>query len=479
MDDIPDPEETMHQKGGDKPGLVPFQRFFAVFGYAAFWLALIVGVLEGGSWLAWVLYHHLRSPGGNIGMKPDVPALQDILTHARGHDSSELASRSAEVWIERMGGGTAYERWIDEMSASTAYDKSSWAEDFWTLERQRLAHWSYPYEPFRVWGMMRWQGKYVNDDQTEMGVLRRTVNAMNPACTQHPPTRVWIFGGSTVWGVGTPDSATLASELARQISAPGDACVEVTNFGVEAYVSNQELIFLIQELKAGHRPDIVVFCDGLNDACVGGIGRSPGDHNYFLPIKTAFETGGSILATLREKSDFFHLVRALRRRLEPSLSATSGPDDLSVPAKATLDNYEANISIVRMLGEKYGFKTAFFWQPTLLYGKKPLDPFEQSIFDETALADGGKSAGAKSKTFRAIQAVYQEAESRSAATGEFVFLGHIFDQVHEPIYIDWMHVGPRGNEMIAAAIATRLQLHVPTTQNSSAADAREQARTLH
>jgi lysophospholipase L1-like esterase len=365
------------------------------------------------------------------------------------------------------------------MSASTAYDKSAWAEDFWTLERQRLAHWSYPYEPFRVWGMMKWKGKYVNDVQTEMGVLRQTVNATNPACTQHPPTRVWIFGGSTVWGVGTPDWETVASQLARQINAAGKACVEVTNLGVEAYVSNQELIFLIQELKAGHRPDIVVFYDGLNDACVGGMGRFPGGHNYFLPIKTAFETGGSLLATLREKSNFFRLVRALRRRFERSPSAASRDDDFPAPAQATLDNYEANIAIVRMLGEKYGFKTAFFWQPALLYGKKPLDPFEQAIFDETALGDQGQGAGARSKTFLAIQAVYAEAERRSTPSGGFVFLGHIFDQVHEPIYIDWMHVGPRGNEIIAGAIATQLQLNLQNTRETSPTGARKQAATLH
>jgi lysophospholipase L1-like esterase len=458
MDDIPDPEGTMQQKGGDKPGLVPFQRFFAVFGYAAFWLAVILGALEGGSWLAWVLYHHLRSPSGNISLKPADPALQEILAHARGHRGSRLSSRSAEVWIDRMGGAREYQAWVNEMSASTAYDKSNWAEDFWTLERQRLAHWSYPYEPFRVWGMMKWQGKYVNDVQTEMGVLRRTVNAMNPACMQHPPTRVWIFGGSTVWGVGAPDSETLPSQLARQINAAGNACVEVTNFGVEAYVSSQELIFLIQELKAGYRPDVVIFYDGLNDACVGGVGHFPRGHNYFFSIKTAFETGGSIVPALREKSNFIRLVRALRRRLARSPTTGSSEPSLPADARATLDNYQANIAIVRMLGEKYGFKTLFFWQPTLFYGKKPTDRFEKVLLDnELRLWREGDM------TIPAIRAVYEEAERRSKSAEGFIFLGHLFDDVREPTYIDWMHVGPLGNQLIAEEIAKRIQLKKPSS----------------
>jgi hypothetical protein len=239
MDDVPDAEGTMQQEDGDKPGLVPFQRFFAVFGYAAFWLAIILGALEGGSWLVWTIHQHLRSPERTVFSKS---GNSGNLPHARGEGGWEAKSKSAEIWIDRLGGSRDYQIWVNQMSASTAYDKSDWAEDFWRLERQRLAHWSYPYEPFRVWGMMKWKGKYVNDVQTEMGVLRRTVNTTNRACTQNPPTRVWIFGGSTVWGVGAPDSETLPSQLARQINAAGKACVEVTNFGVEAYVSSQELI---------------------------------------------------------------------------------------------------------------------------------------------------------------------------------------------------------------------------------------------
>ncbi len=62
---------------------------------------------------------------------------------------------------------------------------------------------------------------------------------------------------------------------------------------------------------------------------------------------------------------------------------------------------------------------------------------------------------------RAITAVYEEAERRSAASGEFIFLGHVFDQVKEPAYIDWVHLAPRGNELVAQAIANRLLLDLP------------------
>jgi hypothetical protein len=48
--------------------------------------------------------------------------------------------------------------------------------------------------------------------------------------------------------------------------------------------------------------------------------------------------------------------------------------------------------------------------------------------------------------------VYEEAERRSLTSKDFVFLGRVFGQCDEPIYIDWHHVAPRGNEIIAQAI---------------------------
>jgi lysophospholipase L1-like esterase len=457
--------ETHHRKDGGKPALVPFLSFFAVFGYAVFCVLIVLAAVEGGSWLAWTIRQHVRSPARTA-------AAQFVASHVRGRRGGQISRNSDEVLTERMGGATAYDQWVDEMSASTAYDRSDWAEDFWMLERQRLAHWSYPYEPFRVWGTPPWEGKFVNNVQTEMGVLRRTVSAPNSACASRPPLRVWIFGGSTVWGVGVPDADTMPSQLARQASAAGRTCLEVTNLGVEAYVANQEVIFLIQQLKSGRRPDLVIFYDGLNDACVGGVGRTPEAHNYLVAIKTAFETSGSVIGTLSRKSYFLRLVRALRRRADSS----SKEIDLSAQARATLDNYEANIAIVRALGEKYRFQTWFFWQPTLIYGKKPLDRFEQVLADEMASENVG---GPIRETFLAVRAVYEEAERRSKASGDFEFLGHLFDEVREPVYIDWMHLGPRGNEIVAAAIAAQLQSNLPNSAKIPAPESTNKPMNHH
>jgi hypothetical protein len=56
-----------------------------------------------------------------------------------------------------------------------------------------------------------------------------------------------------------------------------------------------------------------------------------------------------------------------------------------------------------------------------------------------------------------LKAVNEEAARRSFPGGDFTYLGEVFDPVHEPIYIDnLMHLGPRGNQIVAHAIAKSL-----------------------
>jgi hypothetical protein len=81
-------------------------------------------------------------------------------------------------------------------------------------------------------------------------------------CKNAGVRQVWVFGGSTVYGIGTPDWATIPSYLSREVNTDPTACIEVTNLGAEGYVTNQEEIFLIQQLKAGRKPDIAILYDG-------------------------------------------------------------------------------------------------------------------------------------------------------------------------------------------------------------------------
>lgn len=338
-----------------------------------------------------------------------------------------------------------------QADASPAYKEYSWSSAYWKEEYLR---WEVPqgvYAPFRIWGVAPWHGDFINVDETANGARRRTVDTASARCENEKKSsvQVWTFGGSTMFGAGVPDWATIPSYLSRELNSAGLGCVQVTNFGVEAYVSNQEVQLLAEQLKAGRHPDVVVFYDGVNDSYVGAV--DPGmasSHLYFSLLKARME--GRLAGRLdllrdsytfrlaQEMTDFLHRVS--------STQAAARPDDRDMEAKAieTLDNYEANLRIVKTLGEAYGFRVLSFWQPAFVYGHKPLDSFEAAI-------TGTKGAR---ESNRMQAAVYQEAARRAGEDQQFVFLGNIFDSVHESLYIDrWMHISPRGNELVAQFVA--------------------------
>jgi lysophospholipase L1-like esterase len=327
-----------------------------------------------------------------------------------------------------------------EQASSPAYSRYVWAPEFWKEESQRSKV-RRSYIPFRVWGNVPWHGRYVNNDESEAGILRRTVGASSSECAKQEQTRVWVFGGSVVYGLGVPDWATLPSYLAHDLTSATRRCVVVTNFGVEGYVSNQELIFLMERLKASRPPDIAIFYDGLNDTSAVLLNPTDPSHSHFSVGTIGARVQGSLTARLdflqRTYSGRFAklIVEFVHRRASP----VSG-SNLADITTAAVDNYEGNIRLAKALAQAYNFKLYWFWQPSIYYGAKPLVPFEQRL------------ANIKDQYSITSTAVYEEAERRASRDGNFVFLGDLFDSVKEPIYVDQVHTGPRGNELAAEAI---------------------------
>jgi lysophospholipase L1-like esterase len=330
---------------------------------------------------------------------------------------------------------------------SPAYNGEKWGNEFWTEQASFWSRARSSYLPFTVWSVRQWHGKYINTDVTEMGKWRRTTQAMSEGCSKASTRRVWVFGGSTVYGIGTPDSATIPSYLSRELNADPSACVDVTNLGAEGYVTNQDVILLLQQLKAGLRPDIAIFYDGVNESLVGGFSPGiPTAHWNFDMIKAKFENPGTSKLGCLNLSYSSQLIRLLMENYGRRDHAAISDGELAAKAQATLQNYEANLKVAQILAQGYGFKVYFFWQPVLAYGEKPLVPFERKLRE-------ARSEELEGRVYRGLRAVYSQAESRSAASGTFVFLGHAFDNVKEPLYVDEFHLDPRGNELIAHIIA--------------------------
>ncbi len=333
----------------------------------------------------------------------------------------------------------------DFRDASHAYDGYPWADAFLREASDAWFEWPHRYEPFRVWGNVPRRGTYINVDEGLRGAWRRTTNAC--AADGAPPLQVWVFGGSSVLGIDTPDFATIPSALARELNGAGGRCIGVLNLGVVGYGINQEAILLGELLKAGHRPDAVVFYDGANDAYIGGF--SPGvawAHGDLEAIAQRVERSVYVDG-VAEASYAVQVAQGVLRRLQRTPDAPASARPIALKVRDTLDNYDATLTVIRTLADSYGFTTHFFWQPVLHYGARPRSAFEEMVATYPSFNDPLEN--------ETTIAVYREAERR-AASGRFAFLGHVFDAVSEPVYVDSVHVGPRGNEVVARAIAAAL-----------------------
>jgi hypothetical protein len=187
---------------------IPYPHFFSYVGYTIFSVFLAAAILELGATILRSAYHWAR------------PA-----------DTQSPAN-------------------------SPPYHGYPWAQEFWNEEYvRRTSSTAHHYVPFLLWGERPWHSNYINVDESAIGNLRRTVNPTNPACAQHKV--IWMFGGSTLLGNGVPDMETIPSHLSRELNAVGPGCFAVLNLGMEGYLTNQELILLVEALKTGQRPDIL------------------------------------------------------------------------------------------------------------------------------------------------------------------------------------------------------------------------------
>jgi lysophospholipase L1-like esterase len=341
---------------------------------------------------------------------------------------------------------------LENQIASPVYSGAEWAREFWQEESLRRKKPTI-YVPFRLWSVTDWHSKHINNDPSLRGVWRRT---LNPAtCDPVHRTTVWAFGGSTMYGTAVPDWATIASYLSRNLNTGSGGCVAVSNFGVEGYVTDQELILLGEQLKAGGHPDIVIFYDGVNDSSLAWApSGSPNPHFVYATVKSRVEGSLSGRLDFLQKSYALRLAREIAARLHPASSIAPLIARQQSNVARTFNNYTANLQLARALSAAYKFKLYCFWQPILVYGHKPLVPFEKQMADRDFSGTTSDSAW-----FITMTAVYREADHYAADHGSLVFLANLFDSVREPLYVDEAHLGPRGNELVAGAIANYVHDH--------------------
>ena len=320
---------------------------------------------------------------------------------------------------------------------SSVYRGVPWARQYWKEERQRKVS----YESYVGWKEVPFSGQTINVGSDQH---RRTSNS---ASCDGDAFAIWMFGGSTMLGTGSPDWETIPSNLARLLDKSGlKACVR--NLGQTGWRNTQEVIELLQELKRNsRRPDLVVFYDGYNDGYAFYQSGKIDVHMNYDIIRNQLEGASErripgLLLELFIRSNTGQLLTGAARR-QPTIFGSVAPGHRApdeADAKRDLNiGYLRNLDLVRALADKYGFRYAFFWQPVIFAGHKPLAAEEERIrrFFSTGIYEADVQ-------YRQMASLFQ-----AGTTPHLFDISDVFDDTRQTIYIDYVHVGPEGNRLIA------------------------------
>jgi lysophospholipase L1-like esterase len=315
--------------------------------------------------------------------------------------------------------------------------------------------------PYVQWKFAPFASQYINIDAN--GHRRTEFPAPASPPRNAEPVRVWVMGGSTVWGTGARDSWTIPSLLGRELAERGFAA-EVVNFGQSGYNSTQELIALELELREGRVPDFVIFYDGINDAYAAWQNGKAGlPHNEANRVREfnltnqrefgrlAGEFFQGSASKIAERSNLIRIARKLgagglagQSKGAPGEAIFASEDGVNL-AKRVMDLYAANLSLADGLKGEYGFETLFYWQPSV-YDKTTLTDYEYQMPDYPTYE----------KTFRAVSAALRQRGPVLGVEHRFQDISDIFESDPAPRFIDFCHVSEAGNALIAERMAEDL-----------------------
>jgi lysophospholipase L1-like esterase len=343
----------------------------------------------------------------------------------------------------------------DQRIHADTYADSSWVRDYYVEHHAANAQW----KPYVYWRREPFRGEYINVDNDG---IRLTTAAKPRPPASGTPVKIFMFGGSTLWGTGARDTYTIPSILQKELQDRGAAC-EVINFAEGGYVSTQEVITLLLQLQRGHVPDVVVFYDGVNDTYSAYQQNVAGwpqnefnrvrEFNLSNPEKTrqrrqmVVQDVASGLATVR-------LLKGLLRRSGVRSQSVAAPQPSTSPAweseslpRDVLTTYLGNIELVKALSEHYRFKYLFYWQPTI-FQKTNLTDYERGQRDEVRGFE---------PFFQKTYDVVRQSGIAEKKEHSFHDLSLIFADMREPVYVDWHHLGESGNAIIARRMAKDVQ----------------------
>lgn len=294
------------------------------------------------------------------------------------------------------------------------------------------------YESYYAWRRPETKGETINIDADG---LRRTYESDGS-----PTKTIAFFGGSTTWGTGADDFSTIPSFFAKKMSD-----YKAINFGETGYVAHQSLNLFLKRYYEGFRPDVVVFYDGVNDVwnkCRRELG--PYSHSREYEMRTILKEGSadnpeSFAFTIQPLKNFAGKVaRVLASRQRSASQSFYDCDEDEAKAEQVARVLLSDWMLMKTLVEGYGGEFIPILQPHAYVSTTRLDHLELSE------ALGRQYATVYPKVLELLPKEFSELKAN------FADLRQALDR-DDYFYIDWCHLSPNGNEIIAERISEIVQ----------------------
>ncbi len=319
------------------------------------------------------------------------------------------------------------------------YENSKWAgEHFKEFDQLTSTYFDYI-----GWRRKPFSGKTINVDP--LGYRQNSSAKISIL----QDSKIWVFGGSTIWGSGARDFESIPAFLEQATQSP------TFNFGESGYVAHQNLNLLMKAYLDGGRPQNVIFYDGVNEVlhkC----------RSMQTPFSTAYE--GKIRWQIEENFrlssqslwQVFAPSTQVLQKLFASIYIPSTPaakyscDIDSIKTQKIAEGLVNDWKTARFIAESNGAKFSAILQASAYTGQPNLQHLKL-VTEDSDLRN----------QFNAVYpAIRQALKSHKFPYLDFsdVFNGD------QHFYIDGYHVSPNGNELVAQKIAQHLAKLIRATK---------------
>ena len=310
-------------------------------------------------------------------------------------------------------------------AALSNYSHFEWADQHF----KDLNRISTSYRDFVVWRAEPYESQTVTIGSDG---LRRVEQAPSASADE-----VWLFGGSAMWGVGSNDENTVPSQLSEF------AEVTVSSYAQLGYVARQSLNELVNAYltvtRQGPAVRVVVFYDGVNEVLwkcrTENVAMGSAHEQEIrgslavedLSPRVIFQPALSLIKWIRDGFD--------DRSFNSSYSCREDPERSEKVARSLVNDWISADAVARRNGDRF----VAVLQPVAYLGQPNLNHLD--LFREE-----WKELGAQYQTVYPLIRQYAE-----EAQIEFHDLSGVLD-TEEQVYIDFCHLSPNGNRLIAAEL---------------------------